>query len=42
MFFDSDVFNALYMAAEDGYFEIISYRILEANDYWKWNQWTYI
>ena len=33
MFLDSDVFDNLYQAAEDGNFDIISYRIFEAYDY---------
>ena len=31
---DSDVFDSLYIAAEDGNFDIISYRIFEAHDYY--------
>ena len=38
MFFDSDIFDALYMVAEDCSFDILSYRILEANDYYNRNE----
>ena len=33
-FCDADVFYSLYIAAEDGNFDIISYRIFEAHDYY--------
>ena len=38
MFLDSDAFDALYIAAEDGNFDIISYRIFEAFDYYDRNR----
>ena len=38
MFLDSDVFDVLYTEAEDGNFDIISYRIFEANDYYERNE----
>ena len=37
-FCDADVFYSLYIAAEDGNFDIISYRIFEAHDYYDRNK----